>query len=68
MKNPNIPAVHFNTRFVVTSKKWFGGGMDVTPSQKDLNEKKFVHKNLKLVCNNNKKSYKNYKKWCDDYF
>ena len=43
--------------------------MDVTPSIKDLNEKKnTVHKNLKLVCNNNKKSYKNYKKWCDNYF
>ena len=68
MRNPKIPAVHFNTRFVVTSKKWFGGGMDVTPSLKDSNEKKLVHKNLKLVCNNNKKSYKNYKKWCDDYF
>ncbi|OUW48193.1 MAG: coproporphyrinogen III oxidase [Candidatus Pelagibacter sp. TMED196] len=68
MKNPKIPAVHFNTRFVVTSKKWFGGGMDVTPSLKDLNEKKLVHKNLKIVCNNNKKSYKNYKKWCDNYF
>ena len=68
MRNPKIPAVHFNTRFVVTSKKWFGGGMDVTPSLKDSNEKKMVHKNLKLVCNNNKKSYKNYKKWCDDYF
>ena len=32
MKNPKIPAMHFNTRFVVTSKSWFGGGMDVTPS------------------------------------
>ena len=49
MKNPKIPAIHFNTRFVVTSKKWFGGGMDVTPSIKDLSEKKMVHKNLKLV-------------------
>ena len=68
MRNPKIPAVHFNTRFVVTSKKWFGGGMDVTPSLKDSNEKKLVHKNIKLLCNNNKKSYKNYKKWCDDYF
>ena len=63
MRNPKIPAVHFNTRFVVTSKKWFGGGMDVTPSFKDSSEKKLVHKNLKLICNNNKKSYKNYKKW-----
>ena len=68
MKNPNIPAIHFNTRFVITSKRWFGGGMDVTPSNKDFNEKKFVHENLKFVCNNNKKNYKNFKKWCDDYF
>ena len=68
MKNPNIPAIHFNTRFVITSKRWFGGGMDVTPSKKDFNEKKFVHENLKFVCNNNKKNYKNYKKWCDNYF
>ncbi len=68
MKNPNIPAIHFNTRFVITSKRWFGGGMDVTPSNKDFNEKKFVHKNLKFVCDNNKRNYKNYKKWCDDYF
>ena len=68
MRNPKIPAVHFNTRFVVTSKKWVGGGMDGTPSLKDSTEKKLVHKNLKLVCNNNKKSYKNYKNWCDDYF
>ena len=68
MKNPNIPAIHFNTRFVITSKRWFGGGMDVTPSKKDLNEKKFVHENLKSTCNSNKKNYKHYKKWCDDYF
>ena len=68
MKNPKIPAVHFNTRFITTSRSWFGGGMDVTPSYKDNGEKLFVHKNLKNLCFQNKKNYKNYKKWCDKYF
>ena len=68
MKNPKIPAIHFNTRFIVTSKEWFGGGMDVTPSFKDLKEKKMIHDVLRNICNQNKKSYKKYKKWCDEYF
>jgi len=68
MKNPKIPAMHFNTRFVVTSKSWFGGGMDVTPSFKDLNEKKLFHRELKILCKNNKKNYNKYKNWCDNYF
>ncbi len=68
MKNPKIPAFHFNTRFIVTSKAWFGGGMDATPSSKDKKEKNFIHQKLKAVCKLNKKNYNKYKKWCDDYF
>ena len=68
MKNPKIPAIHFNTRFIVTSKEWFGGGMDATPSHVDIKEKKIIHEHLKEVCNQNKKDYKKYKKWCDEYF
>ena len=56
MKNPKIPAMHFNTRFIVTSKNWFGGGMDATPSIKDEKEKKkFFHKRIKLHDKFNKK-------------
>jgi coproporphyrinogen III oxidase len=68
MKNPKIPAFHFNTRFIVTSKEWFGGGVDATPCIKDNTETKKIHKSLEKVCKKNKKNYKKYKKWCDDYF
>ena len=69
MKNPLIPAMHFNTRYICTSHDWFGGGMDVTPSKKDENEKKEFHKILKSMCNrHDKKYYPKYKKWCDKYF
>ena len=68
MKNPKIPAIHFNTRFIVTSKEWFGGGMDATPSYEDSKESFLIHSMLKKVCKQNKKNYKRYKKWCDEYF
>jgi len=69
MKNPKIPAIHFNTRFIVTTKNWFGGGMDVTPSANNQKESKFFHKKLKYMCNKHSKSYyPKYKKWCDNYF
>ena len=69
MKNPHIPAIHFNTRYIFTSFGWFGGGMDVTPCIKDENLKKWYHGELKLLCNrHNKNYYKKYKKNCDNYF
>ena len=69
MKNPHIPAMHFNTRYVYTSYGWFGGGMDVTPCFEDKNLKKWFHNELKRTCDrHNKKLYKKYKKQCDEYF
>ena len=69
MRNPLIPAMHFNTRYICTTQEWFGGGMDVTPSKKDLAEKRELHKILKKMCDrHNKKYYPKYKRWCDEYF
>ena len=68
-KNPKIPAMHFNTRFICTKKSWFGGGMDLTPSLIDNKEKKYFHNKLKKMCNlHDKKYYPKYRKWCDEYF
>ena len=64
MKNPLIPAMHFNTRYIHTTHGWFGGGMDVTPSKLDKSEKKQFHKILKEMCDrHNKNYYLKYKKW-----
>ena len=69
MKNPLIPAMHFNTRYICTKRQWFGGGIDVTPSKIDQVEKKEFHKILKKMCDrHNKNYYSKYKKWCDEYF
>ena len=69
MKNPLIPAMHFNTRYISTTQQWFGGGIDITPSKKDNLEKKDFHLMLKKMCGrHNKNYYKKYKKLCDEYF
>jgi coproporphyrinogen III oxidase len=69
MKNPKVPAFHFNTRFIVTTKSWFGGGMDMTPCIKDINQKKYFHSKIKNMCDiHNRKYYPEHKKNCDNYF
>lgn len=73
--NPHAPTVHMNTRFVVTTKPWFGGGADLTPvlnarrNQDDLDSRDF-HAAMRRPCDNFPAvaDYSRFKQWCDEYF
>lgn len=69
MQSPLVPAVHMNTRMIVTSKQWFGGGADLTPMFPNEDDTKAFHAGLKACCDRHDPNYyKEYKEWCDRYF
>jgi len=69
MQSPIVPAVHMNTRHLVTAKSWFGGGADLTPTIPDADDTAMFHASLKAACDAHDPSYHTrFKKWCDEYF
>jgi coproporphyrinogen III oxidase len=69
MRSPLVPAVHMNTRHIVTSKAWFGGGADLTPIYPDPEAAEAFHSALGAACAGyDPGAYERFKKWCDEYF
>jgi coproporphyrinogen III oxidase len=74
MTNPRVPAVHMNTRFIATTKGWFGGGGDLTPllayqRQQDFPDAIDFHAAYQRACDRHDPEwYAKYKAWCDEYF
>ena len=74
MKNPNVPAAHMNTRMIVTTESWFGGGADLNPTldatrSESHPDAQDFHARLKAACDAHDPAwYAKYKKWADEYF
>ncbi|HYF06127.1 MAG TPA: oxygen-dependent coproporphyrinogen oxidase [Acetobacteraceae bacterium] len=73
MRSPRVPAVHMNTRFIATTRAWFGGGGDITPMRHDAPEAQAdaadFHAAYKAACDRHDPAYyRRFKQWCDAYF
>ncbi|MBL4801656.1 MAG: oxygen-dependent coproporphyrinogen oxidase [Emcibacter sp.] len=69
MHNPLVPAVHMNTRHIITAKDWFGGGGDLNAAFPDDQDTSDFHNSYKAACDKyDPEFYAKYKKWCDEYF
>jgi len=69
MANPHVPAVHMNTRFLRTTRQWFGGGADLTPPLPIDADTDDFHATLKAACDaHDPAHYPRFKAWADDYF
>jgi len=69
MCSPLVPAAHVNTRYIVTSKAWFGGGADLTPIYSDESAAEQFHTALAGACAGyDQDCYARFKNWCDEYF
>ena len=69
MANPHVPAVHMNTRFLTTTKRWFGGGADLNPAIPDDEDTAAFHARLRAACAAHDPTfYPRFSKWAEDYF
>jgi len=69
MANPHVPAVHMNTRFLVTTRRWFGGGADLNPPIPYAEDTDAFHARLRAACAPfGPEVYERYAKWAEDYF
>ena len=69
MANPHVPAVHMNTRFLATTKRWFGGGADLNPAIPKDEDTEAFHARLRAACAAHDPTfYPRFSKWAEDYF
>jgi coproporphyrinogen III oxidase len=69
MANPHVPAVHMNTRFLATTKRWFGGGADLNPAIPKDDDTEAFHARLRAACAAHDPTfYPRFSKWAEDYF